>query len=76
MREGQVRSVKSDPVDPPLGPFRFPVLPVSYHRVADGGTAIDPEVVAQLFSRRRANDRIALLSPREHEVLSVMAEGR
>ncbi|WP_446663711.1 response regulator [Flexivirga sp. B27] len=45
------------------------------HRVADGGTAIDPEVVAQLFSRQRANDRIAMLSPREREVLSVMAEG-
>ncbi|GGB36268.1 DNA-binding response regulator [Flexivirga endophytica] len=44
-------------------------------RVAAGGTAIDPEVVAQLFSRQRANDRIALLSPREREVLSVMAEG-
>lgn len=44
-------------------------------RVADGGTAIDPEVVAQLFARRRANDRIAMLSPREREVLSVMAEG-
>ncbi|MFC6706942.1 response regulator [Flexivirga alba] len=45
------------------------------HRVVEGGTAIDPDVVAQLFSRQRANDRIALLSPREREVLSVMAEG-
>ncbi len=45
------------------------------HRVVEGGTAIDPDVVAQLFARQRANDRIALLSPREREVLSVMAEG-
>lgn len=45
------------------------------HRVAAGGTAIDPEVVAQLFSRRRADDRLESLSPREREVLSVMAEG-
>lgn len=44
-------------------------------RVADGGTAIDPEVVAQLFSRRRGTDRLGALSPREREVLAVMAEG-
>ncbi|AKU18016.1 response regulator transcription factor [Luteipulveratus mongoliensis] len=45
------------------------------HRVAAGGTAIDPDVVAQLFSRQRADDRLALLSTREREVLAVMAEG-
>ncbi len=45
-------------------------------RVAAGGTAIDPEVVAQLFGRRRAPDRLAELTPREREVLGLMAEGR
>lgn len=45
------------------------------HRVADGGTAIDPEVVGQLFARQRAADRLAPLTAREREVLAVMAEG-
>jgi DNA-binding NarL/FixJ family response regulator len=45
-------------------------------RVADGGTALDPEVVAQLFSRRRADGPLERLTPREHEVLALMAEGR
>lgn len=45
------------------------------HRVADGGTAIDPEVVSQLFAQRRADDPLQRLSPREREVLAVMAEG-
>ncbi|GAA4892409.1 two component transcriptional regulator, LuxR family [Stackebrandtia albiflava] len=44
-------------------------------RVAEGGTAIDPEVVSQLFARRRSADRLAGLTPREREVLSAMAEG-
>ena len=44
-------------------------------RVAAGGTALDPEVVAQLLTRRR-RDPLADLTPREHEVLSAMAEGR
>ena len=48
----------------------------SVRRVAGGGTAIDPEVVAQLFARRRARDPLDELSPREREVLSLMAEGR
>jgi DNA-binding NarL/FixJ family response regulator len=42
-------------------------------RVAGGGTALDPEVVAHFVGR---NDRLAALTPREHEVLSLMAEGR
>ncbi|MDE3133809.1 MAG: response regulator transcription factor [Acidobacteriota bacterium] len=45
-------------------------------RVADGGTALDPEVVAQLFSRRRNHEPLERLTPREREVLGLMAEGR
>jgi DNA-binding NarL/FixJ family response regulator len=45
-------------------------------RVAEGGTALDPEVVAQLFSRRRMDDPLERLTPREREVLGLMAEGR
>ena len=44
-------------------------------RVAAGGTAIDPEVVGQLMGRRRERDPLEELSPREREVLSLMAEG-
>jgi DNA-binding NarL/FixJ family response regulator len=45
-------------------------------RVAKGGTALDPEVVAQLMARNRADDPLASLTPREREVLAAMAEGR
>jgi DNA-binding NarL/FixJ family response regulator len=45
-------------------------------RVARGGTALDPEVVAQLMVRNRADDPLAALTPREREVLAAMAEGR
>ena len=44
-------------------------------RVAAGGTAIDPEVVSQLLSRRRRTDVLEELTPREREVLGLMAEG-
>jgi DNA-binding NarL/FixJ family response regulator len=44
-------------------------------RVAAGGTAIDPEVVSQLLSRRRRTDLLEELTPREREVLGLMAEG-
>lgn len=44
-------------------------------RVAAGGTVIDPEVVRQLLSRRRHDAPMARLTPREHEVLGLMAEG-
>ena len=43
-------------------------------RIADGGTVLDPEVVAQLIGRR--HDPLASLTPREREVLQLMAEGR
>jgi DNA-binding NarL/FixJ family response regulator len=45
-------------------------------RVARGGTAMDPQVVSQLVGKRRKDDPIDELSPREREVLELMAEGR
>jgi DNA-binding NarL/FixJ family response regulator len=45
-------------------------------RVAEGGSALDPEVVAQLLGRRRRDDPLEALTPREREVLGLMAEGR
>jgi DNA-binding NarL/FixJ family response regulator len=48
----------------------------SLRRVASGGTALDPEVVSQLLSRARKPDPLARLTPRESEVLALMAEGR
>jgi len=49
----------------------------SLHRVADGGTVIDPALVQDLVrARRRDHDPFDLLSPREREVLALMAEGR
>jgi len=44
-------------------------------RVGEGGSAVDPEVIAQLVHRRRAVDPIADLTGREREVLGLMAEG-
>jgi DNA-binding NarL/FixJ family response regulator len=44
-------------------------------RIADGGTAIDPEVVEQLLTRRATRSALTRLSPRELEVLALMAEG-
>jgi DNA-binding NarL/FixJ family response regulator len=48
----------------------------SVRRVADGGSALDPEVVSQLVGRARRDDPIDELTPREREVLGLMAEGR
>ena len=48
----------------------------SLSRVADGGTAIDPEVVAQLVGRRRSRDAMQRITSRELDVLGLMAEGR
>jgi len=45
-------------------------------RVAEGGTVLDPEVVTALLTHRRRRDPVAALSPREREVLGLMAEGR
>lgn len=44
-------------------------------RVLDGGTVMDPEVIAQLFSRRSTQDPVRSLTPREFEVLGLVAEG-
>ncbi len=45
-------------------------------RVAGGGTAMDPEVIARLLDRNSGDGAVATLSPREREVLGLMAEGR
>jgi DNA-binding NarL/FixJ family response regulator len=45
-------------------------------RVAEGGSALDPEVVSQMLGRRRVEDPLEELTPREREVLGLMAEGR
>lgn len=46
------------------------------HDVRGGGTVLDPEVVSQLLIRSRRTDPLAALSPREREVLDLMAQGR
>jgi len=45
-------------------------------RVADGGSALDPQIVSQLLSAERRNGPLAELTPREREVLELVAEGR
>jgi DNA-binding NarL/FixJ family response regulator len=45
-------------------------------RVAAGGSALDPEVVARMLGRRAPHTPIATLTPREHDVLAAMAEGK
>jgi DNA-binding NarL/FixJ family response regulator len=49
---------------------------VAVRRVANGETVLDPEVVAQLVTRRRRDERLSALTQREQEVLALMAEGR
>jgi DNA-binding NarL/FixJ family response regulator len=48
----------------------------SVRRVGDGGSALDPEVVSQMLGRAREDDPLEELTPREREVLGLMAEGR
>ena len=48
----------------------------SLQRIANGGSVIDPVLIQELVSGRRRTDPLAALSPREHEVLALMAEGR
>jgi DNA-binding NarL/FixJ family response regulator len=45
-------------------------------RVAAGGTALDPEVVGRMLGRRRRDGPVAALSPREHDVMVLLAEGK
>ena len=45
-------------------------------RVAEGGSALDPMIISTLVSRRRNDDPLETLTPREREVLELMAEGR
>jgi DNA-binding NarL/FixJ family response regulator/class 3 adenylate cyclase len=45
-------------------------------RIAEGGSVLDPAVVADLFGRKKTNEPLARLTPREREVLELMAEGR
>jgi DNA-binding NarL/FixJ family response regulator len=52
------------------------VLTDALQRVADGECVIDPTIAAQLVSRPRPDDALAVLSAREREVLGLMAEGR
>ena len=54
-----------------VGTFTDAVL-----RVADGGSALDPEIVRLLLGRQRQDHPLAVLTPREREVLGLMAEGR
>jgi len=52
------------------------VFAAAIRRVSEGGSALDPSVVSQLVGRHRRDDPLADLSPREREVLELMAEGR
>ncbi|WP_144881642.1 LuxR C-terminal-related transcriptional regulator [Microbacterium paraoxydans] len=49
---------------------------VSVQRIADGATVLDPEVVAQLLTRRNRDDRMMRLTERERTVLALLAEGK
>jgi DNA-binding NarL/FixJ family response regulator len=53
----------------------IPEFVAAVERVAGGGSAIDPIIVSTLLSRRRSDDPLAELTPREHEVLDLMARG-
>jgi DNA-binding NarL/FixJ family response regulator len=48
----------------------------SVRRVADGGSALDPAVVSQLLGNKQPNDPLSTLTPREREVMELIAEGR
>ena len=53
----------------------LPEFTAAIRRVASGGSALDSSVVSQLVGRRRRDDPLAELTPREREVLELMAEG-
>jgi DNA-binding NarL/FixJ family response regulator len=52
-----------------------PEFLTAVRRVATGGSAFDPSIVSTMLSKRRTNDPLAALTPREREVLELMAEG-
>ena len=54
----------------------FAAFADAVQRVGSGGTAFDPAVIAELLGRRRRHDPLAELTPREREVLELMAQGR
>jgi DNA-binding NarL/FixJ family response regulator len=56
--------------------FNDETFTAAIRSVAAGGTVLDPEVVGKLMSRRARDEPVARLTPREREVLSLMAEGR
>jgi DNA-binding NarL/FixJ family response regulator len=56
--------------------MRLGDLTDAVRRVAAGGSVIDPEVVSRLLGRRRSHSRLDELTPREREILALMAEGR
>jgi DNA-binding NarL/FixJ family response regulator len=53
----------------------FEEFAAAIRRVGDGGSALDPVIVSQLLSRRRDDDVLEHITPREREVLALMAEG-
>ena len=55
--------------------FHPAVLVDALRRVIEGETVVDPTIVARIMGRKRANDPLAELSPREREVLALVAEG-
>ena len=55
--------------------FDIAILVDALRRIADGETVIDPTIVSRLVGRRRREDPLADLTPREREVLSLVAEG-
>jgi DNA-binding NarL/FixJ family response regulator len=55
--------------------FDVAILLDALRRLSDGETVIDPTIVARLLSRRRRDDPLARLTPREREVLALVAEG-
>jgi DNA-binding NarL/FixJ family response regulator len=54
----------------------FAAFADAVRRVAEGGTALDPDVVSRMLGRRRRADPVETLTPREREVLELMGEGR